>query len=459
MTTYTISTATTSTINMTTSDITIVTSSGSITTTGSNSINVTTNSNSSYILNDGTIQSDNNCILFTSTSAFGTLTNNNNASITGNIGIDLFNSTISSLENNGTINCDDAIIINDSNITSYFTNNGNIVSNASNSYGIEIVNSSINILNNSGNIISATSYGIYLTPSLNASQINVLNNFGSIINQDESDASILCGSGSTITTLNNLQSDLTYEGDLPINYNIIINSQFNYGRLKSKGLGVVNAINFGIYPSSTINSGRYVGVLVGLNSGNINTSTRSGIFNTYYSWQLELQEGQTDIWDLVITALNPACVEQIGGPQPPRLWTREEGGCFEPTPQITQYDLDMRRKAEILKYKANSAQLTKKQQWSQNVRGAGPNGKRVWANQNVYGSNPNTQNLQRIGNTLILPCVNNGGVVCSPSSASDVPGPVVNLCYNPNIPLINYKVQRTYLASGTKWPLIGSKPK
>ena len=168
---------------------------------------------------------------------------------------------------------------------------------------------------------------------------------------------------------------------------------------------------------------------------------------------------EVGIWDLVVNALNPACVEQIGGPQPPRLWSRDIGDCVIPTAQVTQYDLDMRRKAEILKYKANSAQLTKKQQWAQNVRGAGPNGKQVWANQNVYGSNPNTQKLTRIGNTLQLPCVNNNGITCSPSNASDVPGPNIQLCYNPNIPLVNYKVQRTYLAGGTKWPQLGGGPK
>ena len=484
MATYTISSASAIPITMTGSQTTEITSSGSIITPANNAITVQTNSNNSYILNNGTIQANNNIsINFLNATAFGTLTNNNtiastsgdnilldnsivnqiinnnSGSINGNIGISLFNSSnLLILENYGVISCNSAIVINGSTISSYLTNNNNIISN--NSFGIEIQNGSINILNNSGTIQSSTNYGLYLTPAPNASQINILNNFGSIINNDESVASILCGSGSTIVTFNNLQNKLTYEGNLPTNYNIVINSILNYGSLE-KFNSISGTLKFGIYPSSVLNSGIYFDVFNGLANSNIDPSTRTGIFNTYYNWNLVLRDNNEEIgiWDLVVNALNPACVEQIGGPQPPRLWSRDIGDCVIPTAQVTQYDLDMRRKAEILKYKANSAQLTKKQQWSQNVRGAGPNGKRVWANQNVYGSNPNTQKLTRIGNTLQLPCVNNNGITCSPSNASDVPGPNITLCYNPNIPLVNYKVQRTYLAGGTKWPQLGGGPK
>ena len=147
------------------------------------------------------------------------------------------------------------------------------------------------------------------------------------------------------------------------------------------------------------------------------------------------------------TAQTAACTEQPGGPQPPRLWSRATLSCASSVPSSV---LDMRRKAEILKYKGNSANLTKQQKWSQMAKGNGPLGKKVWANQNDLGSNPNVLNLPQVGNTLL--CNGPPLVQCSPSTACDVPGPEVTLCYNPNVMLTNYIVRRTYLAGGTKFP-------
>ena len=117
---------------------------------------------------------------------------------------------------------------------------------------------------------------------------------------------------------------------------------------------------------------------------------------------------------------------------------------------LTDPDAAMRRKAEILKYKNNSSGLTKNQYWSLIVQGKGPYAKRVWANQNDLGSNPNISGLNSQGNTIIC---NTNPVICSPTSASDVPGPVTTLCYNPKIPLIGYgQPNRTRVNIGFKWP-------
>jgi hypothetical protein len=80
----------------------------------------------------------------------------------------------------------------------------------------------------------------------------------------------------------------------------------------------------------------------------------------------------------------------------------------------------------------------------------------VFANQNILGSNTNINNLP-LGSKNILIC-NSEIINCSPSSASDVPGPITTLCDNPNVPLVNYIVQRTYLAGGTKFPQTCWKP-
>ncbi len=110
----------------------------------------------------------------------------------------------------------------------------------------------------------------------------------------------------------------------------------------------------------------------------------------------------------------------------------------------------MRRKAEILQYKNNSAGFTKNQLWSLTVRGKGPYANRVWANQNGLGSTPNISGLPTQGNTIIC---NTSGVICAPTSSSDVPGPITTLCYDPTIPLIGYgNPTRKRVNIGFKWP-------
>ena len=94
-----------------------------------------------------------------------------------------------------------------------------------------------------------------------------------------------------------------------------------------------------------------------------------------------------------------------------------------PYPQYTQYELDMRRKAEILQYKAtnkNTMQnnLTKSQIYSQMVNG-------------TYQLNPVTNNCPDT-------------IISRPTYYSDVPGPAQNLYLNPEIPLYNLQVTREY---------------
>lgn len=95
------------------------------------------------------------------------------------------------------------------------------------------------------------------------------------------------------------------------------------------------------------------------------------------------------------------------------------------TTGITPDQLNMRRKVEILKYSSNrmpnqTNSLTKKQQWAKLVT------------QPTRGTIPTT-NLNN--------CVSNVPVS---SSASGVPGPYIMLYEDPNVPLYNYTVTRTY---------------
>ena len=148
-------------------------------------------------------------------------------------------------------------------------------------------------------------------------------------------------------------------------------------------------------------------------------------------------------------------------PNPPRLWSRFDYVCPCSPGQpscSTNYDkLNERRKAEILKYKANSSCITKKQQYANAGSDRWLTGrKRSWATQTVSYTNPNTSSLQRVGDVLVC---NNNNVSCSLTSDSNVPGKIQRLCNDPSVPLYNYKVTRTYKSGGTKWTEYGPPPK
>jgi hypothetical protein len=126
-----------------------------------------------------------------------------------------------------------------------------------------------------------------------------------------------------------------------------------------------------------------------------------------------------------------------------------EADNFSSNTFLTNPVVAMRRKAEILQYKNNSSNLTKKQYLSLLAKGNGPNAKRAWGNQGNNNTNPNFNNFPQAGNTLIC----NTGIICAPTSSSDVPGPIINLCYNPTIPVVGYNMpNRKRVNIGFKWP-------
>ena len=117
---------------------------------------------------------------------------------------------------------------------------------------------------------------------------------------------------------------------------------------------------------------------------------------------------------------------------------------------LTDPAIAMRRKAEILKYKNNSSNLTKQQYLSLLAQGKGPYSKRVSGNQGNTNTNPNISTLPLVGNTLVC---NTSNIICSPTSSSDVPGPVMTLCYNPAAPLVGYNApNRKRVNIGFMWP-------
>jgi hypothetical protein len=121
----------------------------------------------------------------------------------------------------------------------------------------------------------------------------------------------------SIVTFNNLQggSDaVTYSGALPTNYNIVINSSTNYGKL-SGGSGITT---FGIYTGSVVALGTYTSVLTGLTSSNLISST--GSFSGL-TWTLLNSAGTT--WDLVFSLSGPSASDTQSSIQ--RLASRLRG--------------------------------------------------------------------------------------------------------------------------------------
>jgi len=187
-----------------------------------------------------------------------------------------------------------------------------------------------------------------------------------------------------------------------------------------------------------------------------------------------------------------SCLGKLYNPVPPRAWNRVDSICqytnnnisnqiFVPFLNKTipieeyQYQLLMYNKGNVLQYKKNSSQLTKNQKYTQIAKGLWTIQTKNWATQGYTYSNPNTNSLQRINSTNIflttglpttlpITCdpatpidqvvIENGGTLiyntyenkcdgvlipnpakpgtpcCAPTSSSDVPGPIINLCWN-----------------------------
>jgi hypothetical protein len=223
-------------------------------------------------------------------------------------------------------------------------NNSLIYTSGINNYG-GIVNSTRTIISLS-NYGSIASYGIgapgisnilgTITSLKNTGTIDVLVSNNNAIFNDYGTITTLTNTGTisapnangagisntgAIGTLNNQQggsNPLTYSGQLPTNYNIIIRSSTNYGKLSvtsPTNASGTSGITFNIYgntgttevsgvSSSTLAAGTYSGVITGLSASNIVSSSRSGTFTNGLSWQL-VANGNVNTsttWDLVVTA-------------------------------------------------------------------------------------------------------------------------------------------------------------
>ena len=189
-------------------------------------------------------------------------------------------------------------------------------------------------------------------------------------------------------------------------------------------------------------------------------------------------------------------------PIPPRLWSRVQSPCSLSVGIGDQFNyavFDYKRqtllKGNILQYKKNSSDLTKKQRYAQIAKGMWTNRTTTWATQSVSYTNPNTTSLKRVNFTIIDPSNNiysnppnpffeygcpsteikDGGslvcnttvnpctdeiisqtrsqTICNPTTDSDVPGPIIDLCWNDGNPTWYPRQRYTMGTSGNKWPV------
>jgi hypothetical protein len=182
------------------------------------------------------------------------------------------NSTISNIYNSGTIG----------GLNTGLKNNGTISS----------------LINASGGSIGGGGTGL-----TNDGNIGTLTNIGRI-NQTIATNDIV--NNGVVRTLNNFNSGvaLVYFGQLPENYNIVINSPSSYGRLSNVG-GITGSTSFGIYSGSIVSKGTYLSVLSGVTRANLNNTT-----GTYNGFRFSLINSAGNIWDLIISGSSTADTQQ-----------------------------------------------------------------------------------------------------------------------------------------------------
>jgi len=117
-----------------------------------------------------------------------------------------------------------------------------------------------------------------------------------------------------------------------------------------------------------------------------------------------------------------------------------------PYPTYTQQQLDMRRKAEILKYSANSTNtktnnLTKAQKWVQLVSGQNQLSSYTTIITSTYDKNNssfgNPVYITDVSKVTIVDC-SSDNMIPTPTSSSGIPGPIMYLVRDLTIPLYNY---------------------
>ena len=182
-----------------------------------------------------------------------------------------------------------------------FTLNGNITTNGDDAPGIVIYesdNANITLngnINVQGGTTSVNGRGIDI---FNSSGITITN-LGTITTAGDDPYDIYLRGTTTVATLNNRQSGLTYYGKIPTNYNAVINSTSDYGKIIFST--VSGTTSFGIYAGSVLKSGTtYASVIDGLESSNITAGNSGDYSYDGRTWAWTLENSSANLWDLIV---------------------------------------------------------------------------------------------------------------------------------------------------------------
>ena len=213
---------------------------------------IVSSNNINTLTNSGTLTSDWG-VFNQEGGVVGNISNTGTMTSTLFYAIDLIETTVTSLNNSGTLN--------------------------GGSYGSSAYDVNIDTITTSGSIVGGLREGIFLYGT-----ITTLTNTGAIYSETGGRAGIFVNADvsdilGVITTFNNAQGGnastaattaLKYNGNLPTNYNIIVNSPTSYGQLNyykgSAGAPSLSGLNFGISSTSTLAVGTYSSVLSSKNS-------------------------------------------------------------------------------------------------------------------------------------------------------------------------------------------------
>jgi len=307
------------------SNITLISNSGSITSSGPNAILNLPSSHITTLINTNDISSNNETI--SNYGFFGTITNSGNISASTSVAINN-DDEIEMLNNleDGTIDSASDTIYNAETGSITTINNAGLIS-ASADSAINNLGGITNLTNSATGTISSP-VGTAITNAL-ASTITNLTNSGTVIGSDgisnlgtintltntgtitalEGVADIL--NNGTLTTLSNRQggSDpLSLTGNLPTNYQIIIASPTNYGKIVFTGVDGVT--NFDIHATSSVNENTtYTDVITGISDAELGatTGTFTDTEGDSYDWSLSLDGAS---YDLVLGACEGSCGEE-----------------------------------------------------------------------------------------------------------------------------------------------------
>ena len=256
-------------------NITNFTNAGTVSSLGQTTIyNQNTNANFTNITNftnTGTISAATHFAINGGT--IGTLTNQGTISAGGGHGV--FLGDVTTFTNSGTIS--------DANTTAVYVDDGHTVGNFENS-------GTLTSTNGDGILTHANATFTNLTIT-SASTFNVGTGQYDIDNQG------------AITTLNNGESQISLNKNLPSNYNIIVGSSTVFGTLDVSN--VAGTTTFGIDSSSSLSSGTYTNVITGVSVSNFSGGVAPS--GTYGGCTWSLTTDGSDNWSLVVSCnTNPS---------------------------------------------------------------------------------------------------------------------------------------------------------